>query len=229
MIPVLINHAVQARVLVATQYAASLRFLATIASVMERVQDLENALLSMLDITDIDLTTGVNLDVLGNIVGIGRRIEQSVFIPFFGFADTPAAMVFGENGFPAVGGRLRDENEPYATTSILGDPEFRLLIRAKIIKNHAIGTNEDIIKGLNFIFSGSLNVVNDTGGMRVNVGIGRPVTTVEQTLIRQLDLLPRPNGVKIGAVVSFGSGNFFGFEDQPNAKGFDVGIFAEEF
>lgn len=229
MTPDPIDHAAQARALVAAQYTASFKFLATIAAVMNRVQDLETALYAMFDITDIDLATGVNLDVLGDIVGISRYIEEGVSIPFFGFADTPAAMVFGEEGLASVGGRFRDEDEPYTATSVLGDPEFRLLIRAKIIKNHAIGTNEDIITGLNFIFSGSLNVVSDTGGMKVDVGIGRPITSIEQILIRQLDLLPRPNGVKIGAVVSFESGNFFGFEDQPNAKGFDVGIFAEEF
>ncbi len=229
MTPAPIDHSAQARALVATQYTASFKFLATIAAVMNRVQDLENALMSMLDITDIDLAEGVNLDVLGDIVGISRNIENGVAIPFFGFADTPAALPFGEEGSLSVGGRFRDEDEPYALTSVLGDPEYRLLIRAKIIKNHAIGTNEDIITGLNFIFNGSLNVVSDVGGMKVDVGIGRPVTSIEQILIRQLDLLPRPNGVKIGAVVSFESENFFGFEDQPGAKGFDVGIFAEEF
>ncbi len=229
MTPVQIDHAAQARALVPTQYTASIKFLATIAAVMARVQDLEDALMSMLDITDIDLATGVNLDVLGDIVGTGREIEDSIAIPFFGFEDTPAGQVFGEEGSIAVGGRFRDEDEPYTATTVLGDPEFRLLIRAKIIKNHAIGTNEDIIRGLNYIFNGSLNIISDTGGMRISIGIGRIITPVEEILIRRLDLLPRPNGVKIGAVVSFESENFFGFEDQPNAKGFDVGIFAEEF
>jgi len=171
----------------------------------------------------------VNLDVLGDIVGIGRVITESAAIPFFAFEDTPSGMAFGEEGFPSVGGRFRDEDEPYTDTTTLGDPEFRLLIRAKIIKNHAVGTNEDIITGLNYIFSGSLNVVNDPGGMKVDVGIGRTITSIEQILIRRLDLLPLSKGVKIGSVVSFESENFFGFEDQLNAKGFDVGIFAEEF
>lgn len=220
MTPTLIDHAVQARSLVATQYVESAKFLSTLAAVMAQVQDLENALLSLQEISDVDTAEGVNLDVIGDIVGVTRYIPASVLIPFFGFSDTLAGLTFGEEGSAGIGGRLYDDGEPYVATSVLADPEYRLLIKAKIIKNHAIGTNNDVIEGLNFIFSGTLSVVEDNGGMKVDIGIGRPITYTEKILVRQLDILPRPAGVKLDIVVSFNAEAFFGFADQANAKGF---------
>lgn len=235
MTPVLINHAAQARALVATQYVESAKFLSTLAAVMARVQELESVLLSLQYISDVDTAEGVNLDVIGDIVGISRYIPLSLFVPFFGFEDTTAGSVFGEEDIPGIGSRFYGEGEPYASTSVLADPEYRLLIKAKIIKNHAIGTNNDIIEGLNFIFSGALSAIEDIGGMKINIGVGRPVSLIEKILIRQIDLLPRPSGVGIGSITSFDSAAYFGFEGQAASNPFgEEGatsgpVFAEEF
>ena len=226
-------HADEARKRVATQYTESTKFLLALSKLAAQCQNIEDALQSVQQITDIDSATGVNLDVIGDIVGVSRYIPSSLLIPFFGFDDTAGGVRFGEEENPGIGARFRDEDEPYTATSVLGDPEYRLLIRAKILKNHAIGTNEDILAGMQYIFQGALNVVEDVGGMKIRVGIGRNLTLIEQTLISTLDLLPRPNGVHIGSVVTFQPDSYFGFDDQPTAKGFDDasagGIFAEEF
>jgi hypothetical protein len=229
-----IDHAVEARSRVAMQYTESARFLATLSALAGKCQELEDVLLSLKEVSDIDLAQGVQLDVIGDIVGITRYIPNAVLLPFFGFDDTAGGYVFGEEDNPAVGARFRDEDEPYLATSVLGDPEYRLMIRAKIIKNHAIGTNEDILAGMAYIFQGALNVVEDNGGMSIRIAVGRNLSLVEQTLVRQLDLLPRPNGVQITSMVSFQADQFFGFDDQTGALGFDDaspvgGIFAEEF
>ena len=229
-----IDHSAEARARVATQYTESAKFLQTLAAVAALCQDIENALLSLKEISDIDLAQGVQLDVIGDIVGVSRYIPNAVLLPFFGFDDTAGGYVFGEEENPALGARFRDEDEPYTATSVMGDPEFRLLIRAKIVKNHAIGTNEDILAGMAYIFQGTLNVVEDNGGMAIRIAVGRNLSLIEQTLVRQLDLLPRPNGVQISSLVSFQANQFFGFDDQTGALGFDDaspsgGIFAEEF
>lgn len=234
--PIRIDLAVQARSQVATQYTTSYKFLNEIAKVMARCQDIEDTYLTIPNIADIDTTTGVNLDVIGDIVGVSRSIPNGVLIPFFGFEDTPGGQPFGEEGVIGIGGRLRDEDEAYAATSVLGDPEYRLLIKAKIVKNHAIGTNNDILEGLSYIAPGSINFIDDRGGMVIDIGIGHPTTYIERVFIRDLDLLPRPNGVRIRLVVSFVSEGYFGFEGQVGAKGFGEegimdfgGLLAEEF
>jgi hypothetical protein len=230
-----IDHAVEARSRVATQYTASYKFLSALAKLAARCQEVEDVLLQVKEITDIDNARGVNLDVIGDIVGVSREIPNAVALQFFGFSDTTGASTFGEEGSNAIGARFYEEKEAYTATTTLGDPELRLLIRAKIIKNHAIGTCEDILTGMGYIFQGAINVIEDVGGMRISIGVGRQLSYVEKLLIRQLDLLPRPNGVRISALVSFEAESYLGFQGQPGAVGFAEegslvgGLLAEEF
>jgi hypothetical protein len=235
-----LDHQALGRSRIATQYTESQKFLAYIRSLLASSAELEAVLQKVAEQADIDLAEGVNLDVIGEIVGISRIIPASVQLAFFGFEDNPAAMVFGENGSLGVGGRFYDEGETYLATSVLNDPEYRLLIRAKIVKNHAVGTNEDVIAGLSYLF-GSSNMaiqvaVEDIGNMAIQVAVGRPLTYLEKVLISELDILPRPGGVRISQRVTYITTNYFGFDGQNSALSFGEegqpitgGQFAEEF
>jgi len=222
---------------------------------MAIVQELETTFQRMYGITDVETAEGVVLDNIGDIVGVSRSVPEGLALAFFGFTDTPAALSYGEEGVPQAGGRFYEEGEPYTSTTSLADPEYRLLIRAKIVKNHSRATVEDIIAGLVYMFnipgtplvphpqapgeplSGPRVIaVDDLGGMRINIGIGRPLTFLEKQLISQYDLLPRPAGVQIYIKTNFNSDGFFGFYGQPGAKGFGEvgdptvgGVFAEKF
>ncbi len=240
MSSVTIDHQELGRSRVATQYTASEKFLAYIRALLDSSAELEAVLQKVAEQADIDLADGVNLDVIGEIVGISRIIPASVQLAFFGFADNPAAMVFGEDGSQGIGARFYDEGEPYLATSVLNDPEYRMLIRAKIVKNHAVGTNEDVIAGLSYLFGGSnmaIQVaVEDIGNMAIQVAVGRPLTYLEKVLISNLDVLPRPAGVRISQRVTYSEANYFGFDGQNSALSFGEegqpsvgGQFAEEF
>lgn len=235
-----LDHQSLGRSRVATQYTESQKFLAYIRALLDSSAELEAVLQKVAEQTDIDIAEGVNLDVIGEIVGISRIIPASVQLAFFGFQDNAAALNFGEEGAQGVGGRFYDEGEPYLATSVLNDPEYRMLIRAKIVKNHAIGTNEDVIAGLAYLFGGgnmAIQVaVEDIGNMAIQVAVGRPLTYLEKVLISQLDILPRPGGVRISQRVTFETTNYFGFDGQNNAMSFGEegqpsvgGLFAEEF
>lgn len=235
-----LDHQSIGRSRVATQYTESLKFLAYIRALLASSAELEAVLQKVAEQTDIDIAEGVNLDVIGEIVGISRIIPASVQLAFFGFQDNAAALNFGEEGAQGVGGRFYDEGEPDLATSVLNDPEYRMLIRAKIVKNHAIGTNEDVIAGLAYLFGGgnmAIQVaVEDIGNMAIQVAVGRPLTYLEKVLISQLDILPRPGGVRISQRVTFETTNYFGFDGQNNAMSFGEegqpsigGQFAEEF
>lgn len=225
---------------VALQYSQSQKFLAYLRALMAPMDELEAVFQKISEQADIDKADGVNLDVIGDIVGIDRVIPESVQLAFFGFSDNPAALVFGEEGHPGIGGRLYEEGEPFLTTTVLSNPEYRVLIRAKIVKNHARGTNEDVLNGLAFLFdadaTGTQVNVTDVGGMAIQVGIGRWLSFMEKVLITSLDILPRPGGVRISQRVNYDAGNYFGFDGQPGALSFGEegqpsigGQFAEEF
>lgn len=198
--------------------------------------ELETAFQSLAFLPDIDTMTGVNLDVIGEIVGIGRILPDSIAVQFFGFSGQPGATVFGENGVLGIGARFREEGEPETATSVLADPEYRLLIRAKIVKNHSKATNEDVLQGLAYLFNAPMAVCEDLGGMAIGVAIGRQLTFQEKALILALDILPRPTGVRIAWRSTFDANRHFGFQGHTLASGFGEegqpsvgGFLAEEF
>lgn len=235
-----INHVALGKSRVALQYQSSPKFLAYITKLLEVTQELETVYQKIPLQLDIDIAEGVNLDIIGEIVGISRIVDKSLALLFLGFENQPGALSFGEEGNPGIGGRFRNENEPEAVTSVLADPEYRTLLKAKIVKNHAKGTNEDILAGLAFLFgsntSNVLIVVEDFGAMAIQIAIGRQLTYLEKILITELDILPRPAGVRISYRSTFGSQGTFGFQGHAQAKSFGEegspligGTLAEEF
>lgn len=234
-----IDHQATGRSRAALQYQESPKFLAYLKALLAAPVELEGVLQKVALQTDIDQAEGMNLDVLGEIVGISRIVPNSIPVQFFGFQGQPGALVFGEEGYPGNGGRFREETESEFATSVLADPDYRLLLKAKIVKNHSKGTNEDMLKGLSYLFGqGGMAVqvaVNDQGGMAVQVAVGRQLTFLEKVLITNLDVLPKPAGVRISQRVTYNAANFFGFSDQPGALTFGEegsptgGQFAEEF
>lgn len=231
-----LDHQALGRSRIATQYTESQRFLAYVRALLESSAELEAVLQKVAEQTDIDLAAGVNLDVIGEIVGVSRIIPDSIAVKFFGFEGQPGGDVFGEEGALGIGSRFREETEPETATSVLADPEYRLLIRAKIVKNHAHGTNEDILQGLAYLFNAPRTVVEDLGRMAIGVAIGRQLTFQEKALVTVLDILPRPAGVRINWRSTFDSAKYFGFDGQPGALSFGEegqpsvgGLLAEEF
>lgn len=230
-----IDHQAQALERVATQYSEAAKFLAYIRALMSQSAEIEALFGNVAEIADIDLAEGVNLDIIGEIVGVGRIIPNAIAVQFFGFDAQPGATPFGEEGTPGIGARFREDAESESATSVLSDIEYRMLIRAKIVKNHALGTCEDILAALSYLFGGVPSNVDDIGVMHIGVAIGAALTYRQKALINQLDILPRPAGVNITQRVSYDANNYFGFDGQPGAKVFGEeglpggGLLAEEF
>lgn len=231
-----LDHQTLGRSRIATQYTESQRFLAYVRALLKSSTELEAVLQKVAEQADIDQAEGVNLDVIGEIVGVSRIIPASIAVKFFGFEGQPGGDVFGEEGALGIGSRFRDELEPEMATSVLADPEYRLLIRAKIVKNHADGTNEDILKGLAYLFDAPQTIVEDIGGMAIGVAIGRQLTYQEKAIVTVLDILPRPSGVRVAWRATFDASRYFGFDGQPGALSFGEegqpsigGLLGEEF
>lgn len=191
---------------VALQYQNSVAFLAYLTAILTIDTELENVFQQVAHQVDIDVAEGVNLDTIGAIVGIRRVLP----------------------GGP---------NNPLPPEqSVLSDAQYRLLLRAKIVKNHSHGTNEDLIKGLSYLFATNYVAIDDNNDMSIRIGVGKMLGEVEKAIYYLLDILPRPGGVLINYRVMFDANKYFGFEGQLHALTFGEGgnpsiggIFAEEF
>ncbi len=168
---------------------------------------------------DVDSAEGRQLDAIGLWVGQSRVVPDVLLGLYFGFDGYPNSQPYGEEANPALGARFFEEGDPISGTSILPDSEYRLVIKARIVRNQSRNSSADFYAAIQYLF-GVPSVLQDLGDMALDVSIGKILTETEKAIIRNLDILPRPAGVRIRSLAYYDSTNYFGFEGQPGAKTF---------
>lgn len=191
---------------------------------------------------DIDSATGNQLDIIGEIVGQPRILVNADLYPFFGFMGDLVANSFGTYYNNQVGGYWYSYGGKIGGDVTLNDEQYRLIIKARIIKNNSRGTNEDYIRFGNFVFDTKITFSDDHSG-NSTVLVGRRLTLFEQALMAyvfdgvnyQFTYHPKPVGVGMG-YGEFDSVGTLGFLGTPGAKGmvslsfpFNGGIFANAY
>jgi hypothetical protein len=216
----LIDHVVVAMSRVLKQYQNSPKFIAYLATLPTLSNQLESVLQSLLLLPSIDAMSGVNLDIIGIIVGQSRFIPDSILIPFFGFADTPDGQNFGELGDQSVGAPWYENGESFLATTSVPDVAYRILLRTRIIKNASSGTPENIMDALAYLFDVKYVNCEDTAPMHLELTVGRLLSLLEKAMYLHLDILPRPAGVILDGLITFDATDVFGFAGSPFALGF---------
>ncbi len=169
----------------------------------------------------IDTGEGAQLDGIGQIVNQPRQIKDAIPLSFFGFEGQDNAL-----GFDV--GRFRDSWEVWLQSVNLSDPEYRKILWLKVFKDVSRGTAEDTIASTKRIFDAPYVSLAEVGNAKITLGIGRTLHANELALARAVDLIVRAGGVGVQGMSNFNYDNYLGFLGQPNAKGFDVGAFADD-
>jgi len=143
---------------------------------------------------DLDTAIGNQLDIVGQWVGQSRTVENVLVLGFFGFADDPAALGFGELKNVSVGGIWYNLGENFSGSTVLSDSDYLTILKARIVKNQGTGDANDIENALNYIFDVPCTLV-DNGTLNVTINISEPITSTAEALLSGLDILPRPAGV----------------------------------
>lgn len=197
----------------------------TITALAAKFEELYNVLIQFEQEFDVDTARGVQLDILGKIVGISRSVPLVIPKNYFGFDDNSASFPMGDKFLTVVTYPFKDKFEPDYTDAQLNDFDYRFFIKSKIIKNNSTMKmiDEDNKKSLqdaiDFLFD-SLAYVNDNQDMTVTIYVDSTFDLSKLPYITQLDLIPRPQTVGIKQFISYNEGNTFGFSDNPNSKGF---------
>src|ERR1700749_1053394 len=121
--------------LLTSEYENSPNFIQTVQLTANAIGDITALLQSLPAQFDLDAAIGSQLDVDGQWIGFPRTIGGVLLVQFFGFADDATALTFGELGNPSTGGRFLELGESTSSTATLADPEYRILLRAKILQN----------------------------------------------------------------------------------------------
>lgn len=175
----------------------------------------------------LDTATGAQLDIIGEIVGQPRELIDTALLTFFAFEGYPDAQSYGDLNNSSLGGPYYDINNPLAGNTLLTDEQYRLFIKAKIIKNNTNATPDQFIEFMRFVFGVDLNLIVAEGNAEFTLMIGAELSSFEKVLLTYTSyssgypsrFIPKPIGVR----VNFGEfipENAFGFQGFPNVKGY---------
>lgn len=205
------------------QYADKPNALAQIELTIKKLEETYDLALSLEQAFDLDQAEGKQLDTLGKIVGINRSVPIAV-IPknYFGFEGHDDAWPMDDKFTSVVSYPMKNKFEIHFSTNDLNDYTYRFFMKAQIIKNHAKGTmidenNLSIQNAIDYLFDNKAFVV-DNKNMSMNIYINNTFDFNMVQYIEQLDLIPRPQGVRYRSIISYVDGNTFGF--NPSDTGF---------
>ncbi|UAV89680.1 hypothetical protein [Pseudomonas phage COT4] len=184
--------------------------------------ELQNVIQDTMQLRSLDTAVGKQLDVIGEIVGRPRGLVTSEIFSYFGFEGAQQAESFSSTTDPTVGGQWYSINAPYGISREPSDDEYRLILKAKIIKNRTLATPEDVISAYKFLFGASQVTITELDPAEVRIGIGKILNNVERGLLFDLggagQLLPKPAGVSY-VYSEFQAGRVFATDGFPGAVG----------
>lgn len=180
------------------------KFMSMMTAVCGSIAEITAGIRSITPAFDLDKAVGAQLDIVGLWVGQSRVIDNVLLQGFFGFSDDPEALTFGEINNPAIGGIFAEYGQSVTTTTVLEDNDYRTVLRARIVRNQSSGTLADIERALNFVFGAQCRIV-DPGNFNLTIFVSTPITPTQQTLLRQLDILPRPAAISINNILFSGT------------------------
>lgn len=189
--------------------------------------ELQEVFRQLMQERSIDTAIGAQLDIIGDIVGQPRELIDTALLTYFAYQGYPNAESFGDLTDPSAGGFYRGLNDPLAGNTLLNDEQYRLFIKAKIIKNSTNVTPTQFIEFIQFVFGIEASVVVAEGNAEFTVMLGRELSSFEKVLLNYVSyssgypsrFVPKPIGVRIN-FGQFDINNYFGFQGAPGAKGY---------
>lgn len=179
-----------------SQYANSqilTQLITNFNSYIDQTQNME-AFFDM--IWNVDTAQGKGLNIWGEIVGVTRTLQ--IVTPtstYFGFDEATTLSAFGFNQQPFYSGATTTSNFD------LSDDAFRVLIFAKALANISDGSVKSINQLLLNLFPNRGNCyVTDGLNMTMTYTFNFVLTPVEQAILGQSGVLPKPTGVQASIV-----------------------------
>jgi len=190
-------------------------------------EELQEVFRQLIQDRSIDTAYGVQLDIIGDIVGQPRELLNADLIPYFGFVGYPEAKGYGSVNNPSIGGFYWDITQPLAGNILLNDEQYRIFIRAKILKNITRATPEDVISFIKFVFDVNKVQITLDGGAEALIMVSDDISQFELVLLRHFTekngfrsyFIPKTLGVGY-LFGTFENERFFSFLGVPGGKGY---------
>lgn len=198
----------------AYQFNDSPNFKSFLESFLQQFNDLDISGLQLLNERYLDTAVGVQLDGIGEIVGIERVQATINIIGAFGFLTDDTARGFTDIFDLDLGGNFVSLN---STKELIGDDLYRILIRAKIIENQTAMIVDDTTKLISFMFGGVEVRYFLPSNLNPVYAIGKIISPLEDFLLNNIPIL-----IGLENVVYFVSYNedAFSFDGDISGLGF---------
>ncbi|UYD72132.1 DUF2612 domain-containing protein [Vibrio phage vB_VpaM_VPs20] len=131
--------------LLLTQYRDSPNLIKYFTALSDEQEQVQVAIQETISDRYYDVAEGVQLDVIGRIVGCERVLRGIQIAGNFGYYDVDEALGMGKDADESVGGVLRSDDDDEIQDIVLPDVLFRNWIDARIIKNRTVCNVEDVI------------------------------------------------------------------------------------
>lgn len=198
----------------AYQFKDSVKFKEFLTAFLQQFQNLRISDLQLLNERYLDTAVGAQLDGIGEIVGIERPEGSIDIIGAFGFLTDDTARGFTDLFDLELGGNFIG----FGDTSILvGDDIYRLVIRAKIIKNQTAMTVDDTTRLISFMFNNVEVRYFLFENLKPVYAIGAIITPLEEFLLNNI---PTLIGLEDIQYISYDQDSVFSFSDDPDGLGF---------
>lgn len=163
---------------------------------IDEITELRDVLKDIKTLRDIDTATGVQLDVIGEIVGQPRVLVDFTLFPYFGFEGSLEGQTFGTYYDSAIGGFWKSIADKEGEDFTVDDDTYRFLIRARIAANIANSTPQGVMDAVNFILGRTDTEIEETGDAHVTIKYGGTLTALQDYFLRGLSsigsIIPLP-------------------------------------
>lgn len=172
--------------LITSEHRAAPKFIASLTAIVQPFADQLVNLVGLPTLFSLDTALGVQLDAVGLWIGKTRRLAVPIANVFFTF-DT--ANLGWDHAV------WRGPFDPVSSITILGDPLYRLLLKAQVAANSWNGTKPSAEFDLNLLFAPATVKIKDNQDMTMVVTLTGVVDSVTKALFTTGALSLRPAGV----------------------------------
>jgi len=213
-----IDHIKLAESRLATQYKESVNLIAYIKKLLYESDTLEQVFADIISKRYLENAIGVQQDIVGALVGQPRILIDASMLSYFGFEGDANSQSFGDINNNTIGGGFRSVDESTTGNRSLTDNEYRLYIKARIIKNSISPTSQSLSDFISFLFDVDQVIIVD-GKMNYSVQISRLLDTNEKAFLANTDLVPKVAAVGV-TYIEYDGDDSFTFTGVPIGKGF---------
>lgn len=199
--------------LVTSEYRHSPRFVAMVQKLIGYGLDLDDSISNMIVAFEVDNASTAQLDILGQIVGVSRQLKFEPSAAAIGevICPSPAEIASGEV-YPIIYTPTPDKlaSTPMLTGyppaemgegNLLDDEVFRLMIKARIIQNTWKGTIGELYELWDAVMGAEKKLsIEDLQDMSYNIVLQGDYTQLEEELIINAYVIPKPEGVRINVL-----------------------------